>query len=70
MVPRLETAIGAMKGKVHLAKVDVDEQEGLAGDFDVTSLPTVIAIKDGKKVDQFIGVQDEDVIRAFIAKLI
>ena len=69
MVPRLETIIGSTKGKVHLAKVDVDEQESLASKYDVTALPTVIAVKNGKVVDQFVGVKDDDVIQAFVDKL-
>lgn len=69
MVPRLESAVGSSKGRVHLAKVDVDEQESIAAEYNVSSLPTVVAIKDGKVVDQFIGVKDDDVIRAFVQKL-
>lgn len=68
-MPRLETAVGATKGAVHLAKVDVDEQEQIAAEYNVTALPTVVALKNGKIVDQFIGLKDEDLIQSFVEKL-
>ena len=69
LVPRLETAVGSTNGKVHLAKVDVDEQEAIAAEYNVTALPTVVAVKNGKVVDQFVGVKDDDIIQAFVQKL-
>ena len=43
-----------------VCKVDVDEQQELAAQFGVMSIPTVIAFKDGKKVNQSIGVVPKD----------
>ena len=40
-----------------VCKVNVDEQQQLAGQFGVMSIPTVIAFKDGQKVAQSVGVQ-------------
>ncbi len=40
-----------------VGKVNVDEQQELAGRFGVMSIPTVIAFKDGKKLNQAVGVQ-------------
>lgn len=52
-----------------LVTVDTDSEFDLATKYKVRSLPTVIAFKDGQKVDQFIGAMNEDCIRQFIAKL-
>jgi len=53
-------------GDVTFAKVNVDEQPELAKQFEVMSIPAVFILKDGKKVDQFVGVQPKESI---IAKL-
>ncbi len=45
--------------KVKFAKVNVDEAQDLAGQFDVMSIPTVIFFKDGKGVNQMVGVSDK-----------
>lgn len=52
-----------------LVTVDTDSEFDLATKYKVRSLPTVIAFKDGQKVDQFIGALNEDGVRQFIAKL-
>lgn len=52
-----------------LVTVDTDKQFVLALKYMIRSLPTVIAFKDGRKVDQFIGALNESEIRQFIAKL-
>lgn len=46
---------------VQFVKVNVDENRELAGAFNVMSIPTVVIIKDGKVVDQHIGVMPKDV---------
>ena len=69
LTPRLETAIGSQSGSgVDLAKVDVDELEKIAGDYSVSSIPAVYAIKNGKILDQFIGLKDDDQLKTFIDK--
>ncbi len=51
---------------VTFGKVNVDDCPELAKQFEVMSIPAVFILKDGKKVDQFVGVQPKDSI---IAKL-
>ncbi|KAK2157572.1 hypothetical protein NP493_1865g00016 [Ridgeia piscesae] len=57
--PRLETVIAGMAGKVMLAKVDVDNNSEIAIDYGVQAVPTVLALKDGKVIDKFIGMKEE-----------
>lgn len=52
-----------------LVTVDTDSEFDLALRYQVRALPTVIAFKDGQKVDQFVGALNESGIREFIAKL-
>ena len=43
-------------GKLKVGKVNVDEQQSLAGRFDIMSIPTLLVFKGGKAVNQSVGV--------------
>ncbi|KAL0822693.1 hypothetical protein ABMA28_004713 [Loxostege sticticalis] len=66
LTPRLESIISESKGKVILAKVDIDEQTDLALDYEVSSVPVLVAIKDGKVQQRLVGLQDTDKLRKWI----
>ena len=68
--PILEKVIGETGGRVMLAKVNVDENPGLAQAFQAQSIPAVHAIVEGKPVDSFMGAQGEDFVRQFVSKLL
>jgi putative thioredoxin len=68
LMPVLAKLVAEYGGKVRLAKVNSDEQQGLASQFGVRSLPTVICFRNGQPVDQFMGVQHESAIRAIIER--
>jgi putative thioredoxin len=68
--PILEKATAATKGKVILAKVDVDTCPQVAQAFQVQSIPAVYAMKEGKIVDGFVGAQSEHVVEQFIKNLL
>ncbi|XP_062581121.1 thioredoxin, mitochondrial-like [Saccostrea cucullata] len=68
--PRLEAIISSKGGQVALAKVDVDENVEIAMEYLVESLPTVIGFKNGRKMDKFIGLQEDDIIDSFVEKLL
>lgn len=70
LTPRLESVIDEMKGKVVLAKVDIDELTDLAMDYEVSAVPVLIAMNNGKELDRLIGLQDVDKLKAFIVKLV
>jgi putative thioredoxin len=53
--PALEAAEAARDGKVVLAKVDVDSNQGLAARYGVQGIPAVKAFRDGAVVDEFVG---------------
>ncbi|XP_066115401.1 thioredoxin, mitochondrial isoform X1 [Saccopteryx bilineata] len=68
--PRLEKVVAKQHGKVVMAKVDIDDHTDLAIEYEVSAVPTVLAIKNGDVVDKFVGVKDEDQLEAFLKKLI
>lgn len=47
-------------GQVTVAKVNVDESPAVAAGFGVSSIPTLVLLRDGEKVQQFVGVRGED----------
>ena len=70
LTPVLEKLVNNKNGKVILAKINVDENQGIAGQFNIHSIPTVYGFIDGKPVDAFQGSQPESKIEAMINKLI
>jgi len=66
LAPRIEKVVGGMDGKVHLAKVDIDDLGDLAIVYGVSAVPSVIAMKDGKVHDKFVGLQEIARIQSFI----
>ncbi len=67
--PALEKAVNSYGGSVRMVKVNVDENQSLAGQMGVQSIPAVFAFKDGQPVDGFMGALGESEIKAFIDKL-
>lgn len=72
--PMLEDAVRAAKGKVRMVKVDVDQEQRLAGalaqqGLPLQSIPTVVAFYQGRPVDMFQGAVPQSQITEFINKL-
>ncbi|EED35572.1 thioredoxin [Luminiphilus syltensis NOR5-1B] len=68
LMPLLEKLAVEYDGAFLLAKVNADEQQGLAGQLGVRSLPTVMVIKEGQPIDGFAGAQPETQIREMLQK--
>lgn len=68
--PALEAAVDGAKGRVKMVKVNVDENQGIAGQLRIQSIPTVYAFFQGKPVDGFQGAVPASEIAQFIAKLV
>jgi putative thioredoxin len=67
--PSLERAVQAAAGKVRLVKINVDENQELAAQLRIQSIPTVYAFKNGQPVDGFAGALPDSQIKAFIERL-
>ena len=59
--PTIEELHKEMGDKVKIGKVNVDENQALAATYGIMSIPTVIILKGGKIVEQFIGMQPKGV---------
>src|SRR5581483_8600523 len=68
--PILERVAEQRGGEFLLAKLDVDANPYTAGQFGVQSIPTVIAFRDGRPVDGFIGAIPEPVVNEFIDRIL
>lgn len=67
--PALEAEVKAAGGKVRMVKVNVDENQAVAGQLQVQSIPTVYAFFQGQPVDGFQGAQPQSQLKQFVAKL-
>jgi thioredoxin 1 len=66
LAPILEAVNIALDGKVKIVKLNVDQNQQLAMQFNVSSIPTMIVFKGGQQVDRIMGLVPKD---AIIAKL-
>jgi putative thioredoxin len=70
LTPILEKVVRAQNGKVRMVKVNVDENQAIASQLRVQSLPTVYAFRDGRPLDGFMGLQPESAVKAFVDRLL
>ena len=68
--PALEKAVTAAKGAVKMVKINVDENQMIAGQLQIQSIPTVYAFWQGQPVDGFQGALPGSEIDAFIERVI
>ena len=67
--PVLEKAVAAANGKVKMVRVNIDDNQQIAQQLRVQSVPTVYAFVDGQPVDGFSGAQPESTLTQFIEKI-
>ena len=67
--PVLEKVVGATAGKVRMVRVNIDDNQQIAQQMRVQSVPTVYGFVDGQPVDGFAGAQPESNVKQFIEKL-
>jgi thioredoxin 1 len=66
MVPDLEAIAGAYAGRVRVGKLNVEENALVQGEYAITSLPTLLVLRDGKVAEQRVGKMN----RVQLAKLL
>jgi putative thioredoxin len=69
LTPILEKAVRGAKGKVKLAKMNIDEHPAVPGQLGIQSIPAVIAFSNGQPVDGFMGALPESQVVAFLERL-
>jgi thioredoxin 1 len=68
MAPILNEVAEATDGTAIIFKLNVDEQQQVAAQFGIRSIPTMILFKDGKEVERIIGVKSKEAVMASINK--
>ena len=68
MSPLMEKLSSEYEGKVKFCKVNVDDEEELAIQNEVQSIPLFVLYKDGQVIDKAVGARAEDEMREFISK--
>ncbi len=68
--PIVEELANKFKGKIHFAKVNVDENSRIAQKFKVMSIPTLVVLKKGKEVGRMIGMQQSEILEEKIRRFL
>ena len=66
MMPVVEEIAKENEGKIKVCKVNVDEEPELASKFDIMSIPTFVAIKNGKVIGTTLGMQSKEDVLSII----
>lgn len=66
MMPVVEQIAKEYEGKIKVCKVNVDEEQDLAEKFEIMSIPTFVAIKNGNIIGKSLGVQSKEEILSLI----
>lgn len=69
LTPILEKAVQDANGAVALVKINIDENQQIAQQLRIQSIPAVFVFKDGQPVDGFVGAQPESQIKALIERV-
>ncbi len=70
IAPVLEELVDEYKGKLTIAKLDVDQNPEVATRYHVMSIPTMIIFKDGKPVSNFVGFRQKNQLKKDLDALI
>ena len=68
--PSLEEIAKELDGQVRIAKVNVDENPGIAGQLGIRSIPTLMLYKDGKVTSQKVGAAPKGELKRWISEAI
>ena len=64
--PIVEEIANDLKGKLKVAKINVDDSQELAAQFNIMSIPTLLIFKNGQSVEQMVGAMSKDNLLAKI----
>jgi thioredoxin 1 len=64
ITPILDALASEYDGRVKIAKVNVDEQQSLAAEYNVRAIPTLLLFKEGQVAEQIVGLQSQNALKA------
>ena len=70
MAPVVDEVSEKFAKKIKFGKVNVGDNENLARKFNVSSIPNFVLLKDGKKIEQFVGAMSADELEGKLKKFI
>ena len=68
LAPTIEALADELDGKAVIAKMDVDENPTVPGNYGVRSIPALLVFKGGQLVDQTVGVQSKDALKRLLER--
>ena len=70
IAPYVEELAAEYAGRIKVGKVNVDEEVGLASNFRITAIPTILILKDGKIAQDAVGYRSKQDLEAMIQKVL
>lgn len=70
IAPTLEELASQFKGRVKIAKINIDDHPKTAASYNVRSIPTLILFKDGKAVETVVGLTSKDRLENLLKKVL
>lgn len=64
IAPILEELATELDGQLTIAKVNVDDNDGIAAEYGIRAIPTMLLFKGGQMVDQIVGMMPKDALKA------
>ena len=70
LAPILDELAGEYEGRVRIGKVNIDEHQGLAAEYGVRAIPTLLVIKNGQVAEQMVGAKSKRDLKASLDKAV
>jgi thioredoxin 1 len=69
LAPILDMLAKELEGRVTVVKVDVDESQSIATQYDISSVPTLLLFKDGELKHRMVGLKDFATLKSLIEEI-
>jgi len=70
LTPVVEELAGKYQGKLRVGKLNVDDHPGVAAQYRIMNIPTLLLFKGGQEVDRIVGVQPKEELVRRLEKII
>lgn len=70
LAPVLEQVAKEIEGKASIGKIDIDNEQKTAAQFQISSVPTMILFKDGKEAGRLVGLRTAEAVKEFVLAVV